>query len=66
VATDVAAFTFVGGVQRRLVIDNLRTGVDRADLYDPKLNRAYAPLRDVARRALGDHQILGDEPGTRP
>ena len=28
----------------RLVPDNLKTGVDRPDLYDPKINRAYAEL----------------------
>jgi transposase len=43
---DTAAFTFFGGVPRQLVIDNLGTGVDRADLYDPKLNRAYAELAE--------------------
>ena len=43
-AAHVAAFTFFDGVPRRTVIDNLRTGVDRADLYDPKINRAYAEL----------------------
>jgi transposase len=40
----VAAFGFFGGVPARLVPDNLRTGVDRPDLYDPKINRAYAEL----------------------
>lgn len=40
----VAAFDFFGGVPRRLVPDNLRTGVDKADLYDPKVNRSYAEL----------------------
>jgi hypothetical protein len=40
----VAAFCFFGGVPRRLVPDNLRTGVDRPDLYDPKINRCYAEL----------------------
>jgi transposase len=40
----VAAFQFFGGVPARLVPDNLRTGVDRPDLYDPKINRAYAEL----------------------
>jgi transposase len=43
-AAHVAAFTFLGGVPLRTVIDNLRTGVDRADLYDPRINRAYAEL----------------------
>src|SRR6266540_2348487 len=40
----VAAFAFFGGAPRRLVPDNLRTGVDRPDLYDPKINRSYAEL----------------------
>ncbi|MCX5346676.1 IS21 family transposase [Streptomyces mirabilis] len=38
------AFRFFGGVPRRLVPDNLRTGVDKPDLYDPKINKAYAEL----------------------
>jgi transposase len=42
----VEAFRFFGGVPRRLVPDNLRTGVDKPDLYDPKLNRSYAELAD--------------------
>jgi transposase len=40
----VEAFAFFGGAARRLVPDNLRTGVDRPDLYDPKINRSYAEL----------------------
>lgn len=28
----------------RLVPDNLKTGVDKPDLYDPKINKAYAEL----------------------
>lgn len=44
VAAHVAAFTFFSGAPRRLVPDNLATGVARPDLYDPKINRAYAEL----------------------
>jgi hypothetical protein len=44
VAAHVAAFEFFSGVPRRLVPDNLATGVDRPDLYDPKINRAYGEL----------------------
>lgn len=44
VAAHVAAFEFFGGVPARLVPDNLKTGVIKPDLYDPKLNRAYAEL----------------------
>lgn len=38
------AFSFFGGAPRRLVVDNLKTGVLHADLYDPKANRAYEEL----------------------
>lgn len=40
----VAAFRYFDGVPRRLVPDNLKTGVDKPDLYDPKINKAYAEL----------------------
>ena len=40
----VAAFEFFGGVTARIVPDNLKTGVAKPDLYDPKINRAYAEL----------------------
>jgi hypothetical protein len=42
----VEAFAFFGGVPARLVPDNLKTGVDKPDLYDPKLNRSYAELAE--------------------
>ncbi|MBA2472556.1 MAG: IS21 family transposase [Pseudonocardiales bacterium] len=44
VAAHVAAWEFFGGVPTRLVSDNLKTGVIKPDLYDPKLNRAYAEM----------------------
>jgi transposase len=40
----VEAFEFFNGVPARLVCDNLKTGVDKPDLYDPKINRTYAEL----------------------
>lgn len=43
-ACHVAAFEFFGGVPGRLVCDNLKTGVDKPDLYDPQINRTYAEL----------------------
>jgi Integrase core domain len=42
----VAAFEFFGVTPARLVPDNLKTGVIKPDLYDPKLNRAYAELAE--------------------
>ncbi len=44
VASHVAAFEFFAGVPARLVPDNLKTGVTKPDLYDPKINRAYAEM----------------------
>lgn len=38
------AFSFFGGVPKRIVLDNLRSGVVKADIYDPTLNRAYADM----------------------
>src|SRR4051794_31894890 len=46
VAAHVAAFEFFGAVPARLVPDNLKTGVIKADVFDPKLNRAYAELAE--------------------
>lgn len=37
-------FSFFRGVTRRLVLDNLKAGVLKPDLYDPQFNRAYAEL----------------------
>lgn len=42
----VEAFAFFGGCPARLVPDNLKTGVDKPDLYDPKINRSYAELAE--------------------
>jgi transposase len=44
VEAHVAAFDFLGGVPQRLVPDNLKAGVCKPDLYDPKINRGYAEL----------------------
>ncbi len=40
----VRAFRFFQGVPRMLVPDNLKAAVDRADRYDPSINRSYAEL----------------------
>ena len=38
------AFGFFGGVPRIVVLDNLKTGVIKHDIYDPTLHFAYADL----------------------
>ena len=45
VQSHVTMFQFFGGVPSVIIIDNLKAGVIKPDLYDPKLNRAY---RDMA------------------
>lgn len=57
VESHVAAFAFFSGAVRRVVPDNLKTGVIKPDLYDPLINRAfgefaahYGCLVDPARR----------------
>ncbi len=37
----IEALSFFGGSARFWIPDNLKTGVLKADLYDPRLNRAY-------------------------
>lgn len=40
----VDAFRFFGGVPKRILLDNLKDGVLKPDLYDPLLNRSYDEL----------------------
>jgi transposase len=43
-AGHVDALAYIGGVPALLVCDNLKTGVTRADRYDPDINTDYADL----------------------
>jgi len=36
--------TFIGGVPRQIVSDNLRAGITRACFYEPLVNRTYADM----------------------
>ncbi len=40
----ILAFDFFSGAPKRIVPDNLKTGVIKADLYDPKFNHGYEEL----------------------
>jgi transposase len=40
----IRAFEFFGGVPGSVVLDNLKPGVIKPDIYDPTLNRGYADL----------------------
>src|ERR1700678_2109462 len=37
-------FRFFGGVPKLLVPDNLKSGVNKASLYDPEINRTYGAM----------------------
>jgi transposase len=40
----ILAFHFFGGVPKRITPDNLKTGIIKADLYDPKFNQGYEEM----------------------
>ena len=40
----VRMFRFFGGVPRLVVPDNLKSGVNKASLYDPEINRSYGMM----------------------
>jgi len=40
----ILGFQFFGGVSATVLLDNLKSGVVKPDLYDPTINRAYAEL----------------------
>lgn len=46
VASHVNMFEFFGGVAEHITLDNLKTGVIKPDLYDPKLNRTYQEMAE--------------------
>ena len=57
------AFAFFGGVPRRIILDNLKSGVLKADIYDPTINRAYADMErhygfvaDPAKVRMAEHK----------
>ena len=44
IAAHVEMLTFIGGVPRQIVSDNLRAGITRACFYEPLVNRTYADM----------------------
>ena len=46
VASNIRMFEFYGGVPQRLVIDNLKAGVIKPDLYEPRLNRTFQEMAE--------------------
>ena len=59
----IRAFEFFGGVPEVIIIDNLKSGIIKPDLYDPLINRAYGELErhygfivDPARVRTPEHK----------
>lgn len=57
------AFTFFGGTPKRIVLDNLKSGVLKPSAYDPVFNKTYAEcskhygfIIDPAKIRRGDHK----------
>ena len=46
VMSHVRAFNYFGSVPRRIILDNLKSGVIKPDLYDPRFNRAYSEMAE--------------------
>ena len=46
VASHVDMFEYFGGVTAKLIIDNLKSGVIKPDLYQPTLNRTYQEMAE--------------------
>ena len=52
IGSHVRALAFIGGVPAQLVPDNPKVGVDRANWYEPGLNRTYLDLATHYRTAI--------------
>lgn len=46
ICSHVRMFQFFGGVPQRIILDNLKSGVIKPDLYDPLINRAYREMAE--------------------
>ncbi len=44
IGSHIRAFAYFGGAPRQVVPDNLKSGVVKACLYDPEINRTYASM----------------------
>lgn len=46
IAGHINAFRYIRGVPKTIVSDNLRSGVSRANFYEPKLNKTYSEMAE--------------------
>jgi transposase len=58
IAAHVNMYRYFGGVSKLLVPDNLRTAVDRADWYDPAINKAYHEMAEHYDTAVVPARVM--------
>ena len=46
IGSHVRMFNYFSGIPERILIDNLKSGVIKPDLYDPRLNRSYREMAE--------------------
>lgn len=51
IGSHVRAFEFFGGIVQLIIPDNLKSGVTKADRYEPTLNRSYQEMLEHYRAA---------------
>ena len=49
VGSHVKMFDYFGGVPKRILLDNLKSGIIKPDLYDPQINPTYRELSEHYR-----------------
>jgi transposase len=52
IAAHINMYRYFGGVSKILVPDNLKTGVERADWYDPTINKTYHEMAEHYNTAV--------------
>lgn len=48
----IGAFNFFGGITRTIVIDNLKTGIEKPDWYSPVINKTYHEMAEYYGTAI--------------
>lgn len=52
ISAHVYMYQYFGGSTRMLIPDNLRTGVDHSDWYNPKINKTYHEMAEHYNTAV--------------
>jgi len=57
----INAFQFFGGVPLRVILDNLKAGVIKSDIYDPTINQTYSELSRFYGFAIDPAKVFKPE-----